>query len=72
MNIESSTLMLRTINATNNANITRSTWRVNLRSCLGNLYNKYDKFFFCYSVMKPISLSCIFNEIYLMSYFLIK
>lgn len=47
MNIESSSLMLRTINATNNANATSSTWRVNLRACLGNLYNKYDKFKIC-------------------------
>lgn len=47
MNIESSSLMLRTINATNNTNLTSSTWRVNLRACLGNLYNKYDKFKIC-------------------------
>jgi hypothetical protein len=48
MNIESSTLVLRTINATNNATRTTSTWRgVNLRVCLGNLYNKYSRFKIC-------------------------
>lgn len=47
MNIESATLVLRTINANNNAIVTSSTWRVNLRQCLGNLYNKYSKFKIC-------------------------
>jgi len=48
MNIESATLVLRTINApTINANRTVATWRVNLRQCLGSLYGKYDKFKIC-------------------------
>ena len=47
MNIESATLVLRTINATNNITRTSSTWRINLRQTLGNLYNKYDKFKIC-------------------------
>ena len=47
MNIESSTLVLRTINATNNTNRTTSTWRVNLRQTLGNLYNNYRRFKIC-------------------------
>ena len=47
MNIESSTLVLRTINATNNTNRTNSTWRVNLRQTLGNLYNNYRRFKIC-------------------------
>lgn len=47
MNIESSTLVLRTINATNNATRTFSTWRINLRQTLGNLYNKYSRFKIC-------------------------
>lgn len=47
MNIESSTLVLRTINGTNDANRTVSTWRINLRQTLGNLYNKYSRFKIC-------------------------
>jgi hypothetical protein len=47
MNIESSTLVLRTINATTDANRTVSTWRINLRQTLGNLYNKYSRFKIC-------------------------
>lgn len=48
MNIESSTLVLRTANATTiNANRTTATWRINMRACLGNLYNKYDRFKIC-------------------------
>jgi hypothetical protein len=47
MNIESATLVLRTINGTTNATNTQSTWRVNLRQTLGNLYNKYDRFKIC-------------------------
>ncbi|MFY7883383.1 MAG: hypothetical protein ACOVOV_00920 [Dolichospermum sp.] len=48
MNIESSTLVLRTANATTiNATRTTATWRINLRACLGNLYNKYNRFKIC-------------------------
>lgn len=47
MNIESSTLVLRTINSTNDTNRTSYTWRINLRQVLGNLYNKYDRFKIC-------------------------
>jgi hypothetical protein len=47
MNIECSTLVLRTVNATNNATRTTSTWRINLRQTLGNLYNKYSRFKIC-------------------------
>lgn len=48
MNIESATLVLRTANATTiNATRTTASWRVNMRACLGSLYNKYDKFKIC-------------------------
>ena len=48
MNIECSTLVLRTINATSiNANRTTATWRINMRACLGNLYDKYSRFKIC-------------------------
>ena len=48
MNIESSTLVLRTANASSiNATRTTCSWRVNMRVCLGNLYNKYDRFKIC-------------------------
>lgn len=33
MNIESATLVLRTVNATNNTARTQSTWNINMRQC---------------------------------------
>jgi hypothetical protein len=48
MNIESATLVLRTANATTiNATRTTTSWAVNMRVCLGALYNKYDRFKIC-------------------------
>ena len=48
MNIESATLVLRTANATTiNATRTTTSWQVNLRVCLGSLYDKYENFKLC-------------------------
>ena len=44
---ESTTLFLTTINATSNELLTSHTWTISMRTLLGTMYNKFDKFNLC-------------------------
>jgi len=56
MNLESATLVLRTLSlGPNDINVgslnNDVSWNINLQTCLGSMYNKYDRFKICLTSM---------------------